>query len=327
MLGSGGETKRPAAAPKPQLAGPGVPQPGSLAGTLTFAAGAACRLQTVSLDDASLGEEGPRSTCDLWAAPTGRLAAVTRGHHGLWDELWLARLGDPPELLRELGFVQGDPSWSPDGEQLAWCGPDGTTTVLTLETDRRRSVRGCRPALGNDSVLTRPDEPVADSVLEEGRAILGPLDLNGPFRLPDARIDVLGFDRAPDGLLAVAVASFSDTFPRAVLELWREETLVGAVSLPLLVVPGRGVLGELVRFSPTGREIAVGFPRSAIELLVVDAPRRRIALELVPVSGFAWSPDGAWFARSTGDEIVIAGAERSEAAYVLPLEATGLAWR
>ena len=122
------------------------------------------------------------------------------------------------------------------------------------------------------------------------------------------------------------MVSFGDTLPRAVLELWRGRTLEGSISLPLLVVPGRGVLGELVRFSPTGREVVVGFPGAAIELLIVDAERRRISLELVPSSGFAWSPDGAW-SHARPAERSIAGAERSEEAHVLPLAASDLAWR
>lgn len=327
VRGSGDEAARPVAAPRPELVGPSVPQPGVLDGTLTVAAGETCRLETVGLADASLGREGPRTACDLWAAPRGTLAAVTRGHNGLWNELWLARLGDSPRLLQELGFVQGDPSWSPGGKQLAWCGPEGTTTVLTVATGQERIVRGCRPALTAEGVLTRPSSPIASKVLLDGRAILDQLDLTRPFRVPDATIDVLGFDRSLDGLLAVAVVTFDDTMPRAVLELWRGRTLEGSLALPLLVVPGRGVLGELVRFSPTGGEVVVGFAGAAIQLLVVDALRRRIALEPTPSSGFAWSPDGAWLARSTGTEIVISGAERSEAVYVLPLEAWGLAWR
>ncbi len=328
LFGDGGDvpTER-AAAPKPELVGPAVPGPGTLAGTLTVTAGDGCRLQTVTLADASLGDEGPKTACDLWAAPTGTLAAVTRGHHGLWNELWLARLGDPPKMLEELGFVQGDPIWSSDGARLAWCDPDAQTTVLTVATGERSTIRGCRPAFGGKGILTRPDDPVAGRLLLDGETLLGPFDLNRPFRLPNAPIDVLGFDESADGLLAVAVVSFGDTLPRAVLELWRGRTLEGSISLPLLVVPGRGVLGELVRFSPTGREVVVGFPGAAIELLIVDAGRRRISLELVPSSGFAWSPDGAWLARSTRGEIVIAGAERSEAAYVLPLAASDLAWR
>ena len=63
-----------AAAPKPELVGPAVPEPGTLAGTLTVTAGDGCRLQTVTLADASLGNEGPKTACDLWAAPAGRLA-------------------------------------------------------------------------------------------------------------------------------------------------------------------------------------------------------------------------------------------------------------
>lgn len=323
----GSQTERPAAAPRPELVGPDVPQPGALAGTLTVAAGDACRLQTVGLADASLGPEGTRTSCGLWAAPAGDLAVVTRGHNGLWSELWLTRLGESPRLLRELGFVQGAPSWSPDGQRVAWCAPEATTTVLTVATGSRTTVAGCRPALTADGVLTRPDEPITGRMLLDGKPILGTHDLNRPFRLPDATIDVLGFDASTDGLLAVAVASFSDTLPRAVLELWRGHMLEGSVSLPLLVVPGRGVLGELVRFSPNGREIVVGFPGGVIELLVVDTDRHRIVLGPGPSRGFTWSPDGTWLARSTGTEIVIAGTERSEATYVLPLEVSALAWR
>ena len=62
-------------------------------------------------------------------------------------------------------------------------------------------------------------------------------------------------------------------------------------------------------------------------MLLVDIATGQIVLPPTSQHGFAWSPDGTWFALSTGDEIELFGPGRSEPKYVLPLGAASLAWR
>jgi len=327
----GGKGSEPAAHPAPRLeriTGPNVPQPAALEGTLYIAEGDDCRLTAIDLQQITQGDPGPETSCGLWTAPAGRLAAVTRAaHDDQTEELWLVELADPPRLLRRVGPLAGDPSWAADGKRLAWCTPDGSTVVLEVATGSRTHVRGCRPKLTPEGILTRPNEPLAFQLLEGGVARLDRSELARPFRDPGSHIDVLGFDASADGLLAVAVAEFTDPRPRAWLELWRGHTLLGAFVLPIAAVPGPGFLDELVRFSPSGQEIAIGLARGTFELLVVDAQTHRLRLEPSLTKAFTWSPDGAWLVRSTGSEIVFSSAERSERVYTVPLAAFALAWR
>ena len=326
----GGKESEPTTRPAPRverITGPNVPQPAVLKGTLYIAAGDRCRLTAIDLREVTQGDPGPETSCGLWAAPTGGLAAVTRApRDDRAEELWLVELADPPRLLRRVGLVVGDPSWSADGKRLAWCTLGGSTVVLEVQTGSRTHVRGCRPKLTPNGILTRPDEPLASRLLEGGTARLDRSELTRPFREPASRIDVLGFDASGDGLLAVTVAEFPDTLPRAWLELWRGHTLLDSLVLPLAAVPGPGFLSELVRFSPSGQEIAVGLARGTFELLVVDAQTHRLRLEPSLTKGFTWSPDGTWLVRSTGSELVFSGAERSEHVYAFPLAAFALAW-
>jgi len=253
---------------------------------------------------------------------------VTREPGERTEQLWLVELGDPPKLARQIGLVVGDPSWSTDGRRLAWCTTSGTSVVLTVATGSRSRVRGCRPKLTAGGALTRPDRPLASQLLLDGEVLLDRSDLARPIADPGAAIDVLGFDAAATGLLAVSVAEFGhDDLPRAWFELWRGKTLVDSFVLPLAVVPGTGVLGELMQFSPSGQEIAVGLARGTFELLVVDARTHRLRLEPSRTSGFAWSPDGAWLVRSIRGELVFSGAERSERVYAIPFDASALGWR
>ena len=61
--------------------------------------------------------------------------------------------------------------------------------------------------------------------------------------------------------------------------------------------------------------------------MLLDAATLRPLLRPLVQQGFAWSPDGAWFALAAADGVRIAGAERSQPAYVLPVAATTIAWR
>jgi hypothetical protein len=308
------------------LSGPFVPQPGHLPGSLTVVAAESCRLATVDLASVLLHETGAAG-CDVWASPDGELALVSASRRGSRYELWLAELGDSPRLLRLIGPARGEPSWAGDGTRVAWCTPVGDTRVLDLASGDERAVAGCLPRLAPDgSVLTRGDRFDSPSVLRDGAPVLGERELARGFGRETGRIDVLGIGQRADGLVAVAVASQGGSSTDAVLELWRDRRLVASHPLPLRVVPGIGAFGELLRFSPTGDELAVGFSRPAFGLMVLDLRSGRVVREMSPTRGFAWSPDGRWLAIATRTEILIVGTVREEATYVLPLAAGALAW-
>ena len=86
-------------------------------------------------------------------------------------------------------------------------------------------------------------------------------------------------------------------------------------------------MGEHLEFSPDGREVAVAFPGPGKQMVLVELPSLSIALEPTSQHGFAWSPDGDWFALSTGKEIQVLGRAREEPTYVLPIGAAAIAWR
>jgi hypothetical protein len=311
----------------PALSGPDVPQPGTLDGTLYVAAGPDCRLQALDLATVTLGQPGPRTACGLWAAPHGPFAAVTRSRESGSTDLWLARLGNPPELIRRLGRITGDPTWSADGSELAWCEGGGSTVVVGVESGGTRSVHGCRPVLTPGGLLTRPDQPLASTLLLDGRRALDAAELAQAFH-GSGPVDVLGFDQRADGLVAVAVVSFGGTLPEAKLGLWRHRALVGTIAFPLFVIPGDGgVLGERVRFAPSGTEVAIGFAGASFELTVAEVGSSRLTLEPSRTRAWTWSPDGVWLARASEGAIRVAGPERSETVYVLPVDARALAWR
>jgi hypothetical protein len=243
----------------------------------------------------------------------------------------LLRLGDPPTLAGEIGIVRGQPSWSADGRLLAWCTARSDTVVLELGTDARRRLAGCRPTIAPDgSVLTRPARLLATMLLRDGEVLLDREALLQPFpESEDGPLDVVGYDERPDGLLAVVAVRFeSGRLPRRILQLWRGDTLERVVELPELNLPaGYGRLGDHVEFDPSGREVAVAFPGAGKQMLLVEVATGRIVLSPTSQHGFAWSPDGTWFALSTGDEIRVLGPDRAEPEYVLPLGAASLAWR
>ncbi len=315
------------------LTGPDVPATGLLSGTLVLTSLGPCRPQTLELTTLSLAAPGPRLGCSLTVSPRGDLAVADLGlaREAPGHRIGLVDLAAPPSLLRSLGVARGEASWSADGERLAWCAPDGATVVLTLETGERNRLAGCQPVFVPDgSVLTRPDRPLTATLLRNGEPLLSeaevarglPLDGEGP-------VDVVGYAARRDGLVAVVAVRFeSGRQPRRVLELWRGGSLEAAVPLPELGLPaGSGRFGGRVEFSPTGREIAAAFPGRGVAVVLIDLPTRRIVLEPTSQHGFAWSPDGAWFALSTGEEVVVYGSTRGETAYVLPIGTSSIAWR
>jgi hypothetical protein len=318
---------------KSALAGPNLPAPGTLTGTLVFAGQAGCRPRALDLGTVSLGEEGPSLECGLWVPAKGELAAVSLSFElGLrGSRVALLRLGEPPELAREIGIVRGEPSWSEDGRRLAWCTAASATVVLDVHTGARDRIAGCRPTIAPDgSVLTRPARLLTPTLLRDGEVLLGGEALLRPFPPDsDGPLDVVGYDAQPDGLLAVVTVRFeAGRLPRRILQLWRGDRLERAVELPELNLPaGYGRLGDRVEFDPSGREVAVAFPGAGKQMVVVDVGSGRIVLEPTSQHGFAWSPDGTWLAVSTGDEIRVLGPRRREPAYVLPVGAASLAWR
>ena len=87
-------------------------------------------------------------------------------------------------------------------------------------------------------------------------------------------------------------------------------------------------LTDELALSPDGREVAVVLSRGNGELALIDVGTGRLLLGPVEQSGWDWSPDGAWFALSTGTEIQVYGLERSAApAFTIPIAVAGLAWR
>jgi WD40-like Beta Propeller Repeat len=316
-----------------RLTGEEVPAPGALPGTLLFTSLAGCRPQALSLETLTLGARGPSLECELWVSPRADVAVVSLasalGLRG--SRVALLELGRQPRLLQPLGTLRGEPSWSRDGRRLAWCTPRGHTVVFDRGSGALSRVDGCRPRIVPDgSVLTRPDSPIATTLLRDGEILLEADDLARGFPADgDGPLDLVGYDAREDGLLAVVAVRFeSGRRPRRLLQLWRERALEAVVPLPELSLPaGYGRLGEHVEFAPTGREVAVAFPGAGKPMVVVDLETRTLAVEPTSQHGFAWSPDGAWLALSTGEEIRILGRERGEPAYVLPVGAAALAWR
>jgi hypothetical protein len=316
-----------------RLRGDALPQPGELPGTLVFASEADCRTRVLSLEALTVGPAGPATRCELWVPPRGDLAAVSLaaalGFQG--SRVSLLRLGEHPELVRELGVVRGDPSWSKGGGRLAWCTRERNTVILAVESGARRRVEGCRPKIVPDgSVLTRPALDFTATLLRDGDVALDEEELSRAFPADsEGPLDLVGYDISADGLLAVVTVRFeSGRRPRRLLQLWRGGELQQAILLPELTLPaGTGRLGERVEFDPTGHEVAVAYRGAGKQMVLVNLERAEVVIEPTTQHGFAWSPDGNWLALSTGLEIWVLGPERQEPAYVLPVGAAALAWR
>jgi hypothetical protein len=320
----------PETGPGRTLTGPDMPAPGALPGSLVLAAPADCRLREIDLAAAALGEPGPETLCRVWVSPTGDQAVVEsgRGESPGSRKLELVTLGDPPEAEEELGIALGAVSWSPDGKRIAWCEPGGDSVVLVLASGDRQGVAGCDPRFApTGSVFTTPAQAPLGELWRDGAVELDSSDLAEGFdEGTSGPIEVLEYDVAPDGLIAVTVRRLISTGSKTVLELWRDDGLEASVPLPRRLGGGASQFGELLRFGPTGNELAIGYTSGAGELTLVDLGLRRIVLRSAQQRAFAWSPDGGWLALAIGDEIRVYGSLRDVPAYVIPAAASTLGW-
>lgn len=312
--------------PGERLTGPDLPPPGALEGMLVFAdRDVGCRLTMLSLSTLRPAPTSLETGCRLWASPSGRLAVIALPEKG--QPLALVRFRPRAEVLSELGEVLGDPSWSPDGARVAWCGgQEGqlfSVTIATPVESRRETLPGCAPRFAADgSLLVRS---LAGSELWNGS---GEVELSADdllLGLDDGLgqdPEILGYDKSPDGTLAVtaAIRGSADT---TVLELWQAGTL--EVSVP--VRGGQG-MGQLLRFSPDGTVFAIGPPPDPTggPVTFVDLRLRRPTLEVTAPGGFAWSPEGAWLAVAEEGEVVIYSRDSDQPVYRLPISARGLSW-
>jgi len=298
----------------PRISGPDVPPGGGLPGRIVFLAGPECRVRVLDLATLTLGPEGPATSCRLWASPRGDLVAFERAS----DEgptVWLASTGSPPTRRNTLGPVASPPAWGPDGDRLALCRPDGSTVVVALDGEELDRVDGCHPRFAPDGrVVTRP------GVTGESPTI--------------GRPRVVGHEVGADGTLAIAMLR-SESALRLYLTL---ELLIGGRRERVLTMPQygptAGFYGLHVSIAPGGQEVAVTTP----DLLSPSRPDDLVALLDLrsgrAVDGFTeqrfrgldWSPDGAWLALSTGDEVLVYGPARADPVYVLPLKARALGW-
>jgi hypothetical protein len=311
------------------LTGPDVPAAGALSGSLVVAESDGCRLRVIAFATASLGDPGPVTLCRVWVSPAGDLAVVTtdRGDRSDAREIALVRLTDPPEVVESLGQARGEIAWESNGDRLAWCAADGTSIVLSIEAGTRQRIEGCRARFAPDgAVLTKPDRPLVAEILRNGEPLLGPDEIAGGFpQGSSGPVNVLDFAIAHDGRMAVTATRTAPLGTVVVLELW-QEGLEATYELPAGLGPGNTRFGGFLRFSPVGSELAIGYTPGAGELTLVDVELGRLLVRSTPQRALSWSPDGAWLALATDDEVRIYGALRDEPSYVLPLGAAALGW-
>ncbi|MCC6223114.1 MAG: PD40 domain-containing protein [Thermoleophilia bacterium] len=251
-------------------------------------------------------------------------------------ELTLVSLRGRSEAV-VLGAALGEVAWSPDGEWLAWCGPDGSVSMRIDGSAEPVRPAGCRPRFAPDgTVITRADDSPAPSLLGDGRVLLAAARLEQPLvALGSELAEVAGFAVGLDGTLAVAVLGrTAGAPPPTLLELWRDGVLRDAIRIPAFSPPaGPGLSGLRVELSPDGNEAAILFPDALASpgpgtlVALVDLRTRAVLLSEEAVGDVAWSPDSAWLAVAGGREVAVYGTDRSHPVYRLPVVARSLAWR
>jgi hypothetical protein len=314
------------------LSGPEVPPAGALPGGLLITTADGCKLRVVDFGESSVGGAGLETGCAVWVSPGAAFAAVVlparRADGGtVPGDLGLVRLGKTPELVRELGALDGEVSWSRDGTRLAWCTPKGETIVHSVEDGLDRHVPGCGPRFVPDGSLLTAEAGPDGRLLRDGEVVLDQRDLRSGFDPGvDRGLEVLSWDESPDGLLAVAVLRLEAPGSRAVLELWQDGELLASVALPSRLGGERRRFGELVRFSPSGAVLAVGPAARSSEVVFVDLRLREPTLQIDDQRGFAWSPDGAWLAVALDDGIAVYSPNADKPVYRIPVRAAALDW-
>lgn len=245
---------------------------------------------TILLDPAT-GGTSMRAGCGPRFAATGTLLTVVGAARGRGVYADGEQVLDEDDLRRALERPQSGPVRPLAADQRE----DGTLAVVVSAAPR--NVYDLLEEAGID--------PAEVDGIEEARRLLG---LGGPF-----------------GAMAL---SASGTLPQTELQLWRDGRLEASRPLRAAGYPfANRRFGELLEFSPGGRELALGFEGTGVPLVLLDAATLDVSLRPTLQYGFAWSPDGAYFALATGAEVTIAGALRSDPAYVLPLAVSTLAWR
>jgi hypothetical protein len=221
----------------------------------------------------------------------------------------------------------------------------GAVLTVSDEPGARLLLRDGRAVLEEDD-LARGFAPVPSGAIhplgadERGDGLLAVVVSGAPRTLDDL-LEERGIEArselAPDvwresiGLGgeygAIAIAS-AGSLPEVQLQLWRGRRLEAAYRLPTVGYPDpTRRFGEVVRFSPDGTELAIGYPGARKAVMLVDVGSGRTVLEPTVQEGFAWSPDGTWFALAREDGIAVYGSARIDPAFLLPLAASGLAWR
>jgi hypothetical protein len=291
IVGRGGG-EAPAATPESRVGGPDVPASGALAGSLLLATSPDCRRLELDLATLLLVERAGRSECKQ--APAGRagsglVVADRPGERGVYEN---------GRVLLSEARLRSALEHAPSGH------------VHPLGADRRADgllavTVSAAPRDIYDVLEDAGIDPTNVDDLDQASELLG---LNGPY-----------------GAFAL---SASGTLPRTELQLWRDGKLETTHPLRAAAYPfANRRFGELIEFSPDGSELLLGHVGPGSPALLLDVATLRTTMRPIVQYGFAWSPDGEFFALSTGTEIWISGALRSQASYVLPISAVVVGWR